>query len=314
MEDIMHLSSGHGGPSIRPLLTTLLLLEPSALTPSQLSSDLLMRQRMLGLPSTTPHAYDIEFSHSLDPSSDGEVTASQQNFVSRLSRPPFEFSIQCLDVAATARYFFALRSKARHDAANADVDPINLSEYDVWCSETWHNKPQDAIWLQVPGVRGAPEEPVLWMMLTEGDDGEWKLANLFALDGAEHRNLVVQLHRRTEGCNRMHRQSRKPQEEEEGGAEYINDANDFWGGFSDEGDQGRDVDEAAREGDVPNSMLDLHVAGGSQVPTTAQEAAIKDIIRGAYTLHRSARATESDRGSEEAFLALVRSAISTAGI
>ncbi|KAJ9474917.1 hypothetical protein PHBOTO_004786 [Pseudozyma hubeiensis] len=179
----------------------------------------------------------------------------------------------------------------------------------------WHEKPQKMAMVRFPVVLPSGED-YLWMMLTEGDDGEWKLANLFALDKTDQQKLLHQLHRRTEGCKRMHRQSRKPQEGEEGeegGAEYINDANDFWDGFSDEEEQGRDVDEAARAGDVPHPTLDLQPRDGSPASMTAQEAAIKDIIRGAYTLHRSARATGSDRDSQEAFMALVQSAISTAG-
>lgn len=303
--------------SLRALLASLLLHTPPTLDPPQLSPDLLMRHRMLGLPSTAPLAYDLDASPF---SSHDDAVESQHAFVSWLSRPPVELSMAAAatDVSVTARCLFSAREKVMAVAALGEEDPIDMQRYEVWCCDAWHQDRQRRRLVRFPEVdEGMQASARLWMMVVVDPDG-FKLDNLFTMDGNKDEEVVRRLHRCTQRCDtgQMLRRSGQAQEEieQEGGAEYINDADDFWAGFSDE-----------EQDHVPNANADpkcqgMQMTGGAaddarQPAATpvaaAQDAAIKDIIRGAYTLHRSTRAQQaSEAEAIDDFVRLVRDAIS----
>ena len=286
--------------ALRSLLTSLLLLTPPELTPSQLSDDLVMRHRMLSLPSSTPRAYDLAecstFSgeaatdYSL---SDDERLASQHAFISYLSRPPIELSLTETDIGATARSFFLRRMEVMQIAQQGEVDPIDPGAYELLCCDAWHASGR--VLVRFP--RNVGERELLQMLVT-CSDGTMKLDNLFAV-ATDAEDVGAELHMWTERC--VHG-TRYEEEKDDQGAEYINDADDFWAGFSDE-EQPNEATAAVAAQQARGG--DAHVAAAL---STEQESAIKDIVRGAYTLHRSLT-NLPENAREEEFLQLVRSAI-----
>lgn len=310
--------------SLRSLLTSLLLLAPPDLSDEQLSDNLLMRHRMLGLSSSTPYAHDMLESST---SSGGETsldylsiaddvrTGSQHDLVAWLSRPPIELGLAHADVRETAQSLFLKRLSVLNIALQGDKDPINPSEYELLCSDAWHA--QGRILVRFPNSP-SPSGRLL-MMVIRTSEGTLKLDNLLALRHDEALLEAKKLHAWTPACAKKHRTEGAKlmeQEEESGGAEYITQAEDFWAGFSDE----ELVDEAAAPGNsqnfVPSSTL--HAEGEAEVTTaatsgnkTVSENAIRDIIRGAYTLHRSLQPAlgTAQTASIEAFIRLVRSTI-----
>lgn len=309
MLDSHSTSQQHEPRSLRSLLTSLLLLSPPTLSPTQLSSDLHMRQRMLGLSSTAPHAYDSETSYDTSLS---DMIASQHAFACWLSRPPIELDIDTTNIASVASALFSLREKTMQVACCSDTDPIDECEYQVWCCDAWHMQRKARRLVVCPEA-----ETRLCMMLVLGQDDEWKLDNLFVLSKSEQARVMAGLHPCMPSCTRVHQMQTRP-DAEEGGAEYINDADDFWAGVSDdEQDHARVTSMAsssiARLGtEVPaGAVEDSRMSSTGQAPTTEHQAAIRDIIRGAYTLHRLSRADTSDADSIEHFIHLVRSTIST---
>lgn len=296
------MSHPHPAQPLRHLLTSLLLFSPTRLDRTQISPDLLMRHRMLSLPPNTPPAYDSPESDTFSTTShlsisDEERIASQHAFVEWLSRPPVELNLSAIDVAATANSFFARRLTAIRVAQRAVEDPIDVDSYEVMCCDTWHGDRRMLVKFP-PHMDGED----LYMMVVVGDEGEMQLDNLFATQ-----QVVVQeggLHRWTEACT-ARRETGDREEGADQGAEYINDADDFWAGFSHDDDDG-----GRAEGEVRGECAgEANVADGREA-ATEQEAAIKDIIRGAYTLHRSIRPSSGDE--VEDFMRLVRSAIGTA--
>ncbi|CDR88790.1 uncharacterized protein SPSC_05622 [Sporisorium scitamineum] len=256
-----------------------------------------MRHRMLGLPPYAPHAYDLPesdtFSTNHTSVSDDERTTSQRDFVSWLSRPPVEFSVSNVDVDSTADILFTRRLRAMHDAQLGDSDPIDVGNYQVYCCDAWHDHRR----LLVRFPEQAEESASLYLMVIVGEEGEMRLDNLFATK----RDIVLErgLHRWTLHCSATKETRQGEAEDADQGAEYINDADDFWAGFSDDEDAGG----KAKETDA-GVVVDATVGGGEGEGD--QEQAIRDIIRGAYTLHRSIR-TSAD--SVEDFIRLVRSTI-----
>ena len=292
--------------SLRSILTSLLLTTPPELTPNQLSPDLLMRQRMLGV--VTPHAYDSSetFSSSSALISDAERNASQRAFTSSISRPPIELTISSTDIGLTAHNLFQRRIKAHAIAKEGEEDPIELFDYDTFCCDAWHT--QRRLLVRFPQVEEF-EEVKLYMMLVGDDEGVLRLDNLFSLRQAEMEQVEGGLHRWPERCTaRAGRQRQEVQSEEErqreeqGGAEYINDADDFWAGFSDDGESGDGKRVVQADDGVATRGAEAQARD-----KTEQEKAIKDIIRGAFTLHRSIR--ESGQDAVDEFMQLVRSAI-----
>ncbi|CBQ68957.1 conserved hypothetical protein [Sporisorium reilianum SRZ2] len=287
--------------SLRPLLTSLLLLTPPSLLPTQISPDLHMRQRMLSLPPHPPHAYDLAESDAFSTTfthqsiSDADRTASQHALVSWLSRLPVELGISAVDVDATARSLFARRLTAMRTAQEGEMDPIDVRG-GMWCCEAWHAGRR--VLVRFP--EGEAER--LYMVVIVGEAGEMRLDNLFATQ----RDVVLEkgMHRWTADCAPANESAvaREQGEEEDQGAEYINDADDFWAGFSDDDDTGGNAKVQAGASVAVDSRVEGDV--------TEQEKAIKDIVRGAYTLHRSIRSSGTE--SVEEFIQLVRSAITPA--
>ncbi|SJX64601.1 uncharacterized protein SRS1_15418 [Sporisorium reilianum f. sp. reilianum] len=260
-----------------------------------------MRQRMLSLPPHPPHAYDLaesDTSTTTHPSiTDTDRRDSQHAFVSWLSRPPVELGISAVDVDATARSLFARRLTAMRTAQEGEMDPIDVRGYGMWCCEAWHAGKRVLVKLPERG-----EEERLYMVVIVGEAGEMRLDNLFSTQ----RDVVAEkgMHRWTADCAPANESAvaKEQGEEEDQGAEYINDADDFWAGFSDDDDAGGKAKVQAGASVAVDSRVEGDV--------TEQEKAIKDIVRGAYTLHRSIRSPGTD--SVEEFIQLVRSAITTA--
>ncbi|TKY88860.1 hypothetical protein EX895_002101 [Sporisorium graminicola] len=299
-----HRQPHHHAAQLRSLLTSLLLLTPPQLTPTQISPDLHMRQRMLSLPPQPPHAYDLpetdSFStSSLSAASDDDRTASQHDFVSWLSRPPVELAISTIDVEATAHGLFTRRLTALRVAEQGEMDPIDLCDYEVLCCDAWHDHRR--LLVRFPTSEGG--EDGLYMMVTVGEEGDMRLDNLFATE----RTVVHEkgLHRCTIACTPSMTSNAAMEEEqdEDQGAEYINDADDFWAGFSD------DEDAEAKKNVETTGSFAVDTRSMHEQGTTDQETAIRDIIRGAYTLHRSIRSPSTD--SVEDFIRLVKTSIAT---
>ncbi|SPO30727.1 uncharacterized protein UTRI_05344 [Ustilago trichophora] len=303
--------------SLRTLLTALLLVRPASLQPYQLSSDLQMRHRMLSLPSAAPMARDfvemfdlisLDLSSFSNDDTDDETRQMQHDFVSYLSRPPIEIGIHENDIAATAQSLFLKRMIVMQIALAGETDPIDSSEYELLCDEKWHG--QRRMLVRFP--KSDSQSARLHMMVI-WKDGEMRLDNLFSVDsGQDVVNLIGEgCHRWSETCIERHGRGKElsvMQEEEGGeedqGAEYINDADDFWAGFSDE------------EEEIPEEPVSVTRAANTESATqphgataTDSEAAIKDIIRGAFMLHRSLHTDRSEAAEVEAFMRLVRSAI-----
>ncbi|SPO31018.1 uncharacterized protein UTRI_05344_B [Ustilago trichophora] len=299
--------------SLRTLLTALLLVRPPNLQPSQLSSDLQMRHRMLSLPSTSPLARDsvevfdlisLDLSSFSNDDTDDETRQTQYEFVSYISRPPIELGIHENDIAATARSLFQKRMTVMQIALAGESDPIDPGEYELLCDEKWHG--QGRMLVRFPEC--SSQSARLHMMVI-WKDGEMRLDNLFSVDGREDvMGLMGEgCHRWSETCTERHGMGTKASVKREGedqAAEYINDADDFWAGFSDEEEKiQEDSIQAARAANA-HSAIQPHGAA-----PTDSEAAIKDIIRGAFTLHRFLHSNRSETAQVDAFMRLVSSAI-----
>ncbi|SNX87106.1 uncharacterized protein MEPE_05816 [Melanopsichium pennsylvanicum] len=326
--------------SLRGILTSLLILTPPELHPDQLSSDLQMRHRILSLPSTAPYAPDLveniifssSYSHpSVDcvSYSDEERSNLQHDFVSWLSRPPIELDIHETDIHATARSLFLKRMTVMRIAQQGDQNPIDLRDYELLCCENWHRHRR--VCVRFP--ENASQSSRLHLMMVDENKGQeqeqgergggWKVDNLFSLHRTDMEDRVEGMHVWTESCEHAYvRLGTRTKEEQRGdeqgpgeaGAEYIADADDFWAGFSDEDDE--QEKESAR---TSTSLIALSTEppverqeSRNAAANTDQEMAIRDIIRGAYTLHRNLHPHKSDPYSIQAFLNVVHSTIAPA--
>lgn len=191
-------------------------------------------------------------------------------------------------------------------AVEGERDPIAMEDYEGWCRGEWH-----AVGIRVvgfpPGVAGGLQ---LCLMLVKGEkEGEVKVDNLFAVEDWEEVVREQGLHRWSETCSsRTGSATRGVQREEKGeegagAAEYINDADDFWAGYSDE-----EEEEQIKEADTHPAPQPSGVKGegGAQ---SEQDRAIQDIVKGAYTLYRTSNPNSTQDGAKEAFMALVRSSV-----
>ncbi len=270
--------SGYGASTaVRTLLASLLLSDPIHIDASMLSDDVHMRQRMLGLARTAPFAPDLEDTHTdwSDSSSD-----LRRAFVRWLCRDPIEVHRSPLNVDTAARSFFVQRRKTLDIAAEGDHDPIDMERLTLQCKDEWHGTGR--LLVQFPDD---PDLAMLYMSVVR-DGTDVKLDNLFAFD-----DPLTGLHRHTpacwESCN-VH------DEDAPAAAEYINDADEFWSGFDDPAPDTAPAQPTAVATDPAHTPMDGD-----------EDAAIRDIVRGAYTLFRS----RQPHNSTESFLELVHSAI-----
>lgn len=289
---------------LRPVLVPLLLTTPAGLPVSQRSSDLLMRQRMLGLPNDPPHAYDYGHNDDYRSVAEAECIASREAFASWLSRAPVEIGIHTTHIDMTATLLFYKRNEV-HQLARGETDPIIAHGFEALCCDAWHA--QRKLLTGFPRNESASR---LYMTVTVGEHGEAQVDNVFALYKMEEAP-IERLHRWTDECRRSWTRV-KMEEQEEGsqGAEYINDADDFWAGYSDDEDVGR-KSNARGQGDGHASAGQTGAVVGTSTSTTSadQQAALKDILRGAYGLHRSTQRDKTEDESVRAFLELLKNAL-----
>ncbi|SYW73731.1 uncharacterized protein UBRO2_00006 [Ustilago bromivora] len=327
--------------SLRQLLFSLLISTPPTLTPAQLSPDLRMRHQMLSLPSIPPLAYDLVERSVLSggfPSpaylsaTHDERIASQHAFTSYLSRPPVELvpNASSVDVNRTSVAFFFERMTAMQVALCGEEDPVKVEDFGIWCKEDWHGTGEGAgrVVVRFPNKRcGGSLGWLCLMLVLDGDEGKdgvrVKLDNLFRVE--EWDEARKGLHEWTEGCMRARgkgmgkgkqraistdpEQEQEGEEGEEGGAEYIIDANDFWAGFWDEDEA--EADEEDEVGTVAGSngvvIRNSTTSNLDPATRTEQEKAIQDIIRGAFTLYRRHNTTAD---AKDSFVDLVLGTIS----
>lgn len=220
-----------------------------------------------------------------------------------MSRPPVELSIANNDVTETASAYMVHRREALVASQMSD-DPFDLPGWQAFCCDVWHEQRKVLV-----GFPRRDEAVRLFMTVVAGENGEVQLDNLFALH--EHQEGVTAgLHRWTDKCRQSWARAKMEQDEdEEPAAEYINDADDFWAGYSDEEEEDTSNARGATDGQPPAGRTDGQLGATSTTTTADQEAAIKDIIRGAYTLYRSTLPSTTEVDSTEAFLRLVESVI-----
>jgi hypothetical protein len=269
--------AGYGANAgVRTLVASLLLSDPIHIDASVLSDDVHMRQRMLGLPRTAPFAPDLEDAHTQW----GDSPALQEAFIRCFCRDPIEVTESALS-AKTARSFFVQRRRALDTAAEGERDPIDMERLTMLCKDEWHGTGR--LLVQFPGD---PDLAMLYMSVVR-DGTEVKLDNLFALD-----DPPAGLHHHTPACWESYNVH---DEDAPAAAEYINDADEFWSGFDD-----------PAPAPAPAHAASAGVSEPAHTSTDADEsAAIRDIVRGAYTLFRS----RHPLNSTESFLELVHSAI-----
>ncbi len=200
------------------------------------------------------------------------------------------------------------------EAVKGEMDPIEIESYEVRCCDAWH------------GAKGGRRLVVFPKMLADGirrlmmvvvvEKGKLKLDNLFALEDWERVLKERRLHRwSAETCEIGPGSSgalaqQNGADEEEDGAEYINDPDDFWGGYSDDEEPTQaEAEDQRMETPAPTANGVANNQRERAAPQTDPEAAIRDIIRGAFVLHRVSSGVLDDDASES-FLQLVRSAIS----
>lgn len=243
---------------------------------------------------------------------DDKRRESQNAFISYLSRPPVELGVEKVDVEKTALGFFLKRMKAMQLAQEGERDPVDVRDYELLCIPSWHKtEGVGRVLVRFPiGVGGVGGR--LYLMITIGERGEGvKVDNLFALRDGEGEEVIKRLHTLTESClgsaegkGKQRGISTEPAEEEEegGGAEYINDANDFWAGFSDD-------DEQEQVQNSTNTSGGVAIGEKSELLKQDQQKAIQDIIREAFTLHTSSL---PDKGidAKDSFVDLVLRTIS----
>ncbi|SOV03289.1 uncharacterized protein UDID_18612 [Ustilago sp. UG-2017a] len=198
-----------------------------------------------------------------------------------------------VDVNRTSVAFFFERMTAMQVALRGEEDPVKVEDFGIWYGD-------------------------------EGKDGvRVKLDNLFRVE--EWDEAGKGLHEWTEGCMRARgkgmgkgkqraistdpEQEQEGEEGEEGGAEYIIDANDFWAGFSDEDEA--EADEEDEVGTVAGSngvvIRNSTTTNLDPATRTEQGKAIQDIIRGAFTLYRRHNTTAD---AKDSFVDLVLGIIS----
>uniref|UniRef100_V5ETX9 Uncharacterized protein n=1 Tax=Kalmanozyma brasiliensis (strain GHG001) TaxID=1365824 RepID=V5ETX9_KALBG len=130
----------------------------------------------------------------------------------------------------TASLLFFKRSQVQQFARHTDRDPIESHGFEALCCDAWHTQRKVLVGLPRPHEC----DMRLYMTVVFDESEEVQLDNLFVLYKKEEAQ-IERLHRWTEDCRRSWTRV-KMEDEEEGsqGAEYINDADDFWAGYSDD--------------------------------------------------------------------------------
>lgn len=247
-----------------------------------------------------------------------------------------------LDEVNALLFFKHYRRRALEKAKRGDSDPLDMDKLELLCCEDWHQ--QGKFLVKFPKIEAWAEEdieewehlgegyeapPRLMMTVIKEKDGSFKLDNMTAAY-AEWKWRQDHYHTWTEACAAV--EVSDGEDDESSGPEYIADPNEFWAGYSDEeGDEDEEISdrepstpplpqqtESARRASTRTQPRRAAITSPMRVepvvlPTTAavaeEEGPIRDIVRAAYTLHRSARPVASNADSVEAFLDLVRSTI-----
>lgn len=321
-------------PTLTGVLTSLFLVQPPTLLPEQLSENLRMRHRLLGIPSTPPIAYELDGAdpHNLPDSSDpfdysvpvAERKQSRLNFTTWLVTNLGDNEQGTELVQRVSEGFFVIRDSLRrlntHRAVEQDVVYAKL------CSTAWHHgNGKRLVLLQLP----INKQHALTLTLIRSPDGSVRFENIsnespVGGDGPPSLETLREhgLHTWTRACD-AHREQDDSQDQ---GAEYISNPSDFWAGYEDQDDSTREAADTAPSDEVeadeywasydrqPQDGEDT--AGNTraratpvQLPHRALSAgasdAVKSIIRGALSLYKSSHPTHN----KQQFLALVSQAL-----
>lgn len=328
--------------SLRGLIETILLSPTPDLTRDRLSPDLLMWNRLHGEDDLPPRAYDMT-DDFLDyfgwPSAETEDLkyrdGSQECWYSWLAREPLDIGYndeQHLARSEVAAHliFARLRPQALEKAKQGE-DPLDMQNFRLVCWNKFHG--EGKVLVIFPEVEWNDEDqkrigdmiqyepcnPRLMMLVLRASDGSYKLDNLFV---AYDRDAGWNSHPWTKAC---------VEDGETDGPEYIADPNEFWDGYSDDEQvpvaEVRDVEvldvatpsppPPARGRRQSGRAATRQVKQETPPPQSLssaqseQDAPIRDIVRGAFALHRSQQPASSNLDATEAFVQLVRTTIAS---
>ncbi|PWY98140.1 hypothetical protein BCV70DRAFT_202311 [Testicularia cyperi] len=233
-------------PTIKGILTSLFVVQPPTLLPEQLSDNLRMRHRLLGLSNTPPKAFDLQthgepqldLAHGTNDAdtllSDDDKERSRHDFVSWLVTNLGDSSQAQQIIDDATRSFFRMRQSVRRLAVGNDIE-----RYLVWemlCSDPWHQDGKRMVLLRLP----ADQDHALMLTLRRAPDGSVRFENIghenpmFWLESGAETLMQRDLHSWKTSCDLHQDRSEEEQDEHDQGAEYISNANDFWSGFSDD--------------------------------------------------------------------------------
>lgn len=317
-------------PTLTGVLTSLFLVQPPTLLPEQLSENLRMRHRLLGIPSTPPIAYELDGAdpHSLPDSTDpsdyavpvAERKQSRLNFASWLVTNLGDNEQGTNLVDRVAEGLFVIRDSLRRLNTHRSVEQDVV--YAKLCSTAWHQgEGKRLVLLQLP----INKQHALTLTLIRSPDGSVRFENITnesPVDGdgppSPESLLEHGLHPWTHACDTQGDEAKLQDQ----GAEYIVNPNDFWSGYDDQDEPNRQAADVAPPEEVE---ADDYWASYDRQPQDEQDAphntivtpptvqlpdrdlsanasaAVKDIIRGALSLYKSSHPTHN----KQHFLALV---------
>lgn len=288
-------SSLAGESTLLGILTSLLIEYPPTLRPEQLSENLRMRHRLLGFSPIPPRLTDI-----VDASCDHWPTGNPfwhelaSWLVTNLGDEEEGHSL----VEEMARCLCRL---CEWTSTFHDVQEFMQEYVYTLCSPDWHTREGKRLVLIKDRSN---DRPCLSLTLVQSLDGTVRFENMSDkipigpgdLDEDSLRRHKLHVWSDTCRCSSPVQQS-----DQDDGAEYIVDPDDFWAGYDEAVNQADLTGTASQKVQLP----DMEVSGTTQLRSQQhiESEGVKDIIRQAYNLYRSTQSTDTRTKLE--FIALV---------